>query len=299
MRNILVRTTFKDDLILLKAFYKFYSAIWNPQTFIFYIGYSRYDEAKIINDINEILNIKISYRQDSTELSSLILNTKIYIHENLHFVLYKTNSQTNAATWDGVMRPFLYRSIEGLPSVRSYKYFLNLDNDDFFYVRDVDSLLCTSTVLRVHTFEFISHNIFNLEDDFEFISLHYYYRLKGAKKLEAACKNSHLWCRALYFTEPYRNETHVGRADGCAKFDELKPVQFDQLDNVCFAFGCIDLNYLIHSKSWLQSSAKDTSKFKYSREEVIANFHDYYRLTEKERQNNIIVKCNELKTYFL
>ena len=77
MRNILVRTTFKDDLILLKAFYKFYSAIWNPQTFIFYVGYSRYDEAKIINDINESLNIKISYRQDSTELNTPLFNLDI------------------------------------------------------------------------------------------------------------------------------------------------------------------------------------------------------------------------------
>ena len=299
MRNILLRTTFKDDLILLKPFYRFYSAIWDPQTYIFYIGYSRYDEAKIINEINRALNINISYSGASTEYALLIQNTRIYVANNLYFVLYKTQAQTTAATWDSVMRPFLYRNISGIPSVNGYKYFLNLDNDDFFYVRDVDRVLRTSSVLRAHTFEFISHPTFDLEADFEFISSHYYYRLKGAKKTEVNVCNSHGWCRALYLTDPYRNETHVGRGESCASYDEVKPVQFDQLDGVCFAFGCIDLNYLLNSKYWLQSSAADTSIFRYSRETLIENFADYYRLRETERQNNIIVTCNELKRYFV
>ena len=299
MRNILLRTTFKDDLVLLKPFYRFYAAIWNPRTYIFYIGYSRYEKAKIINDINTALNIKISYSGATTEFTPLIQNTEIYIADNLYFVLYKTQMQTTAATWDSVMRPFLYRNITGLPSVAGYNHFLNLDNDDFFYVKDVDTLLRNSTVLRAHTFEFLSQSQFDLAADFEFISSHYYYRLKGAKKTEVNVGNSHGWCRALYLTDPYRNETHVGRGETCATYDEVKPLRFDELDNVCFAFGCIDLNYLLNSKYWLQSSATDTSIFRYSRETLIENFADYYQLTEAERQNNIIVTCNELKRYFI
>jgi hypothetical protein len=297
MHNILLRTTFKDELFLLKPFYKFYKDIWDPETYVFYVGYSKYSESKMITDINDSLGIHIVYRSDANGLESHIRNVKLYTYENLIFVLYETEPTTLAVTWDQIMRPFLYRNITGLPDIRAYKHYLNLDNDDFFYVKDVPRAIEMGT-LCTHTFEFISHETFSLDKDMEFISSHYYYRLKGAKKRELTLANSHGWCRSLFLTDPYLNECHTKKSSNCARFDKLKDMSFNDLDDVCFAFGCIDLNYLLESKFWLQSSEENVNKYAHSREKVIQDFHDYYTLTDAERAANIIVKCNELKKYF-
>ena len=58
MNNILVKTTFKDHLILLKPFHKFYTKYWNPKTFIYYIGYTQDDNKTIIKSIEHTLNIE-------------------------------------------------------------------------------------------------------------------------------------------------------------------------------------------------------------------------------------------------
>jgi len=298
MHNILLRTTFKDDLFLLKPFYNFYKDIWNPETYVFYIGYSKYSESTIIADINNSLGIHVVYTRDTNGLAPHIRNVKLYTYNNMLFVLYEAERTTLADTWNMLMRPFLYADISGLPDIHAYKYYLNLDNDDFFYVKDVPRVLNQGTTLHTHTLEFISHETFSLDKDMEFISSAYYYRLKGAKKREITIANSHVWCRSLFLRHPYRNECHTAKSTNCTRFDELKDMSFNDLDDVCFAFGCIDLKYLLESKFWLQSSEENTNKHVHSSEKVTKDFHDYYTLTDAERAANIIVKCNELKKYF-
>jgi hypothetical protein len=214
------------------------------------------------------------------------------------FVLYEAERTALADTWNMVIRPFLYARISGLPDIRAYKYYLNLDNDDFFYVKDVPRVLNQGTTLHMHALEFISQESFSLDKDMEFVSSSYYYRLKGAKKKAILPANSHGWCRSLFLRDPYRNECHTTKSASCKMFDTLKDVSFNDLDGVCFAFGCIDLNYLLESKFWLQSSDDNVNKHAHSREKIIRDFHDYYTLTDAERAANIIVKCNELKKYF-
>lgn len=297
MRNILLRTTFKDDLVLLKPFYNFYKDIWDPETYIFYIGYSKFTEADIIAGIESKLDIKVTYSSTGSELSSLIMNTKIYIHKNLYFVLYKSEANTPTIRWDSIMRPFLYKDMTGIPRPDGYKYYINVDNDDFFYVKDIDSALKTP-VLKVHALEFISQEKFNLDNEMQFISSSYYYRLKGTLHKEVSIiSNNHKWCRTLFLNEPYNNETHTGRSESCSRFDRRK-MSFEEVDNVCFAFGCLDLDYLLNSKYWLQSEKDDISKVNYSREEIVMSFYDYYTLTEGEKANNLIIGCNWLKRYF-
>jgi hypothetical protein len=118
-------------------------------------------------------------------MHSYIKNSKIYKYNNLYFVLYETIKDSEPGIWSN-MRNFLYR-ISNLPNIKNYKYYLNLDNDDFFYVKNVKQILNNYKVLRTHAFEFISHNKFNLKHDFEFISNNYYFRLKG-KNMELTPK---------------------------------------------------------------------------------------------------------------
>jgi hypothetical protein len=299
MRNILLRTTFKDDLVLLKPFYAFYKDIWDPEAYVFYIGYSKYDEATILQKIQESLNIQLEYISKTNEMPPRIVNTKIYKSNTLFFVLYATEAQTEASTWDSVMRPFLYMRIDGLPSVNRFKHYLNLDNDDFFYVKDVDECLRTQSILKTHTFEFISQMKFDINNDFEFISSHYYYRLKGAYNRPIHInENNHGWCRHLFLTDPYRVETHQGPSDICSEFNTIRDISFQELDSVCFAFGCLDLDYLLNSKYWLQTDRHTTSKFKHNVNKITHDFNKYYLITDEERKNNLIINCNALKRYF-
>lgn len=299
MRNILLKTTFKDDLTLLKPFYAFYKDIWNPETYIFYIGYNKATAADLIQQIEDRLQITLVYASVGSEAEPSIRNTRIYTHANLWFVLYETEANPSAALWDFFMRPFLYKEMTGIPRPEGYRHYLNVDNDDFFYVKDVDAAL-SKPVLQAHALEFLSQEKFDLGQPMQFISSSYYYRVKGAlqQELRIDRDNAHNWCRSLFLSSPYKNETHVGISESCAPFRTIRDIPFEELDNVCFAFGCIDLEYLLNAKYWLQSAREDTTRANYSRETIVQNFNDYYIVTDTERAKNLILTCDWLKKYF-
>lgn len=296
--NILVKTTFKDNLILLKPFINFYNDIWKPEKYIIYIGYSQNNKEEIINNINKIINSKILFNKKLKEYTNHIKNTEVYSYSIYDFVLYETSINTPANVWDGVLRPFLYKLDIYIIS-KEYKFFLNLDNDDFFYIKDVNKLLGENNqIVNFHTFEFIPHKIFNIDNDFEFISNHYFYRLKGTKR-NCSIKNSHGYCRTVYLTNRYKNETHTKKNNTCFLYDKIQNINIDNLDNVCFAFGCLDLNYLLYNKQWLQSSNTNTNKFYHTHDKVINDFNQYYTLNDYDKQNNIIFTYNSIKKYFI
>jgi len=299
MNNILVKTTFKDNLILLKPFINFYNDIWNPETYIIYIGYAKQDKQNIINEINNILNCKIQYIKKLHNIDTIVEDTELYSYSNYNFVLYKTTVNTPARIWDGGIRPFLLK-LDSYIVKQTYKFFINVDNDDFFYVKNVKKLLESNKgSIKFHTFEFIPHKTFNINDNFEFISNPYFYRIKSLRK-SMNIKNSHNYCRELYIDNRYMNEGHTEhRKEVCKLYDEIKEININDFDYVCFAFGCLDLDYLLNTKQWLQSSGDSTNIFEHSRDKIISDFNNYYTLNENDRSNNIIFAYNNLKKYFL
>ena len=96
------------------------------------------------------------------------------------------------------------------------------------------------------------------------------------------------------------NERHTEhRKEVCKLYDEIKEININDFDYVCFAFGCLDLDYLLNTKQWLQSSGDSTNIFEHSRDKIISDFNNYYTLNENDRSNNIIFAYNNLKKYFL
>ena len=108
MNNVLIKTTFKDHLVFLKPFYKFYKKYWNPRTFIFYIGYTYNDSKDIIKVIEDKFNEKISLINNYQTNIPYANKIEIYNLKNMVFVLYKTVQNMEANIFNMVLRPKLY-----------------------------------------------------------------------------------------------------------------------------------------------------------------------------------------------
>tara|TARA_E500000331_G_scaffold357951_1_gene421802 strand:- start:2490 stop:3416 length:927 start_codon:yes stop_codon:yes gene_type:complete len=307
VRNILVRTYFRNDLFLLKPFYKFYKDIWNPKTFVFFIGFSEGNIEDIVETINNQMKIEIKFFSNGKTLSKYIENTKIYKHEEKYFVIYETTKLTYQNIWDNIMRSFLLK-MNDFVSLKDYDFYINTDNDDFFYTKNPDKILNEKVVFKTHTLEMIPQKEFEISNDMMFISHGYFFRMKGSfvnTNNKLSYKNSHSYCRNLFLKEPFKNECHfIKNDDNCHLFDHLRNWDFEELDNVCFAFGCPDFRYLLKTKPFLQSNVqritgKHINKHNFSQTEIKDHFQKFYTLTDDEMKNNIIINCNALKKYFV
>lgn len=298
MRDILVKTYFRDDIFLLLPFYRFYKDIWDPKHFIFYIGCSKMTILEMIDKIEKRFKIKLNFKSNLIELKPYVCSTCLYQHDDKTFIIYDTDKNASQNKWDNTIRPFLL-NITDISIPNRFKYFITTDNDDFFYCKNPDEILKTDKIFRAHTLEMIPQKEFSLDNKLMFISHSYFYRIKGCKKEEINIINSHNYCRNLHLLEKNKNEYHSGKnSKSCCDFDSKRVINFDELDNVCFAFGCIDLNYLINSKNWIQSKKSNIEVHNYSMEEIIKEFNTNYTLTENELEQNIIIDCSELKKYF-
>ena len=300
MNNILIKTTFKDHLILLKPFHKFYTKYWNPKTFIYFIGYTQNDNITIIKSIENIFNIEIKLFNDKKYNLSNAQNIEIYYNQHIYFVLYKTDKYMDGPTWSN-LRNNLYNFIHKFDIFNNYDFYLNTDNDDFFYVKDISNYLNnyknTENYDNFHALEYIPNKIFNNNDDFLFISNSYFFRTKGCINDELTKKTSHNWCRKLNLKDKILNEWHTKKNVNCDLFDKTSNKSLKTIDMVCFCFGCLDLNYLLNNKYWIQSS-NNTEKYKHAYDDLIDAFNKYYTLTSKELENNNIIEINIFKTIF-
>jgi hypothetical protein len=66
---------------------------------------------------------------------------------------------------------------------------------------------------------------------------------------------------------------------------------------ICFCFGCLDLNYLLNNKYWIQSS-NITENSKHTSSALIDEFNKYYTLTQEELKKNCIITINIFKDIF-
>lgn len=310
MNNLLITTTFKNSIVLLKPFYLFYKDIWNPRQFCFFIGVS--DNSKIdifYNNICKYLNIILtesSYNFENINITNAY-NIKLYKgNENINIVFYNTELHYNSNVWAN-LRNNLFRLLHKYEEFNTFDYYLNTDNDDFFYLKDVNNYLINYNINKdsntFHAIEFLSQDYFNIENDFNFISHNYFFRMKSIKKQKLDYVSSHGWCRKIFLNDKLRNEAHTGKhIHICNEFDNKlinnKLNDINDFDRVCFSFGCIDLNFLIEDKHYLQSS-NITEKYSHNRNELEEHFRNYYKLTEEEKSKNIIINCNFLKKYFI
>lgn len=308
MNNILISTTFKDSITLLKPFYLFYKDIWNPRQFIFFIGVSDLDSrVNYYNNICKFLNITLEETSYNFDNIKNAYNIKLYKgNQDINIIFYNTEKEYSANIWTN-LRNNLFKTIHKYNEFNTFDYYLNTDNDDFFYVNNITNYLSNYNLNKntntFHAIEFLSQNNFNIENDFNFISHHYYFRKKGCKKEKLDTISSHGWCRGIYLNSKIQNETHIGKdIHICNEFDnklinnQLNTIK--SFDRVCFSFGCLDLNFLIEDKHFLQTNII-TEKYSHSIELLKENFSNYYKLTKEEENKNIIIKCNFLKKYFI
>ena len=302
MNNVLIKTTFKNSLILFKPFYKFYKDVWNPKKIVFIIGYSNniFTEIDLIEKIEDMLNMKFKINSIDVNINNAYNIKMLDSDENISILLYNTEEHYSAGVWSN-LRNNLYSLINNFKNYDTFDYYLNTDNDDFFYIKDVKHYLKNYNEVNddyFHSVEFLSHDNFDLSQNFNFISGSYYYRLKGLKN-EVNRKTSHGWCRKLNLNDKIKNEWHVGLTHNCKKFDS----NFDNFKNIdynmlCFCFGCLDLNFFLNDKHWIQCQ-KITEQYEYSISQKKILFNNYYKLTDEEKKNNIILECNFLKKYFI
>lgn len=302
MNNILIKTTFKNSTILLKPFYNFYKDIWNPKKFVFIIGYSTniFNEIDLIKNIENILNTKFNKLSLNNKLNNAYDIKLLDDNENISILLYRTEEFYDVSVWDN-LRYKLYNLIHTFSQYNTFEYYLNTDNDDFFYLDNVKNYLASYQEINddyFHALEFISHDKFDLTSDFNFISGAYYYRLNYANLLRNR-SNSHIWCRKLNLKSKYKNEWHSGINCACKNFD----IMIDKSENInynmiCFCFGCLDLEFLLKDKHFMNTE-KNTEKYKYNKSKILYSFNKNYKLTKEEKKNNIILQCNFLKKYFI
>jgi len=127
--------------------------------------------------------------------------------------------------------------------------------------------------------------------------------MKSVKKQKLDCVSSHSWCRKIYLNNKLKNEGHVGKdIHICDDFDNKlnnnKLNDINDFDRVCFSFGCLDVNFLLEDKHYLQSS-NITEKYSHNKRDLTEHFRNYYKLTQDEINKNIIINCNFLQKYFI
>ena len=182
---------------------------------------------------------------------------------------------------------------------------MNTDNDDYFYVKNLeeylDNYLSNSEEYEYfHTLEFIPHESLSKNSDFQFISYHYYYMDKAQDKMKN--ENSHNFCRKINLNDRYLNETHVGtdvlEIKNCYNF-KTQYTKFEEIDRACFAFGVLDLDYLLSTKQFVQATDDYDKKeaFELTNDEIVEKFYNYYLLTEEEREKYKIFNLNFLQKF--
>jgi hypothetical protein len=71
------------------------------------------------------------------------------------------------------------------------------------------------------------------------------------------------------------------------------------MDNICFSFGCLSKEFFINNMFWDQSQ-KDCSMINtIEKEKLEENFNKYYKLSDDDKKNNVILTINDLKDFFI
>ncbi len=304
MHNIIVKTTFKNNLELLKPFYNFYKSVWNPKTFVFLVGCTEGIPIELAK-ISKLMRYKLDMRKKLGDIK-FASGITLYQYGNMMYILYNTKKHySSARVWDK-LRGDLFRYIEKHINPKdSYERTLSVDNDDFFYVKNVSETIKKSKIY-FHALEFLPPLKLKKGEKFQFISTRYYYTFKANR---GKIHPSHGLCSEL--TWPiFSNVGHAIKTkelqssclEKLSKFEKHNAVKLSEMDGFSFSFGCLDLDYLIRSKHWLQSMRQNdgqvTMTHKLSRKDIEKEFKTNFILTEEEKSTNIIFEVSGFEEFF-
>ena len=305
---LLVTSFWDNDYDLLLFFKNFYDDIWKKPDFLFICGYSSDNDKSIVKLFSEKLSInfkrnRLTYFRYNDKFAS---NFRVYRSENYYLITYKTIQNKTAFQWDRLVKTMLSLIFIKKKLFDKYEFYITTANDDYFYVKDSEEYLknykdTPSEYEYFHTLEYLPNDNFNVDDSFEFISHPYYFIHKAEKRFTNS--NRHLLCRKINLKDKLLPEVHVSVTNlsnsNCYNF-EKNYLDFDQFDRVCFSIGCLDLNYLINSKSFLQAStaSKGIEKYNYEISEIKDSFYKHHKLSTKEISESQIFNADKLKKYF-
>lgn len=302
--NLLIKTTFKNNLYLLRPFYKFHQAVWKPRRFVFIIGYT----GTLEEETQKIEKIFPSYSLKKSEsigsVGKLARSMVLFKEGHLFFVLYKTDQNYDTTfTWDR-LKGDIFRHINKYIDDGKFKRHLTVDNDDFHYVKDPEEAI-KKDVVFFHSMEFIPGKEKPKKDsDFVFIGMRYFFRRKGCGGVVA---NSCSGCSVISW-EKYNNVCHNSKHDKLKynickeKLKDFKngisDKKLDDLDSFCFSFSCLSLSSLLKEKHWVSSIAKPTMRHSIGKDKIIDQFNKYYTLSEEEINSAICLKVNDFQRFF-
>lgn len=301
--NLLVKTTFKNNLSLLKPFYEFHKDVWKPRRFCFIIGYTG-TEKEEIGKLKKILpHVIFKNGKSIGNIRELVKDLTIFEYENLYFCLYKTPEKyKEPSTWDR-LKGDIFKKINPHVDDGKFKRHLTVDNDDFHYVRDPKEALEKDLVF-FHSVELVPQKRFTENMDLDFISCRYFFRIKGTGgKVSNNCGH----CSVIEWKK-YNNVSHFFRDVELKKKkckERLKDysngvniARLDDLDGFCFSFSCMSLEYLLNEKHWLSTTQKPTMAHTLGKSKIVEDFLKNYTLNEKELSSTRIFRVNDLKKYF-
>ena len=301
--NLLIKTTFKNNLSLLKPFYEFHKDVWDPRRFCFIVGYTG-TEKEEIEKIAKILPFLIFEKgKPIGDIRDLVTNMNMFNHENIYFFLYKTPEKyAEPSTWDR-LKGDIFKKIDPYIDDGKFKRHLTVDNDDFHYVKNPKESLGKDLVF-FHSVELIPGKRLISQMDFDFISCRYFFRIKGTGgKVSNNCHH----CSVIEWKK-FNNVSHyfedadkkIKKCKG--KLDDyhngINVSKLEELDGFCFSFSCPSLQFLLNEKHWLNTTSKPTMTHSLEKGKIIEDFEKNYTLNEKELSSVKIFRVNDIKKYF-
>ena len=294
--DLLIVSTFKHNYEYLKAYHNFYKKIWKCKKFLFYMGiYTNIKEH--IKEINQILDIKlIKYSYINYE-NNYMKKLELYNYENIYIIFYETQKHYDSHEVWISLKEIIKQITKSLNNL-NLEYNIMTDCDDFCYVKN-PYLEITKNEIEFHNLEFIPQENFSLKNNFDFISNHYYFRIKGLNK-PLNKKNSHNYCHRIFVNDYC---PHIGECKYCSVFDNKyqngDKISYKNMDNICFSFGCLSKDYFINNMFWDQSSSDCKMINNIDKKELEENFNKYYKLSDDDKKNNVILTINDLKEFFI
>ena len=105
MSKILITSTWKNNFMLMKPFYKFYKEVWENQDMLFLIGMT-----SNIDDILEIIKNKLDIDIKLIQKNTYFQEDYLYFINNVYFFIYRTEEKMPANIWNN-FRIILYKYI--------------------------------------------------------------------------------------------------------------------------------------------------------------------------------------------
>lgn len=279
-------TTYKDNFDFMESFVKYYNQEWGIKKFYFIIGITKKSfPEKIIKRIQK-------------------LNRGPLL--NIEYILFNTNEIVSESLWGKQKKKYFSILNKSIPD--KYYKFLNIDNDEFYYVKN-KNILKDREELHFHFVEFVPREIFDLMHDFRWSLQGWFYRVNSFKdkenvvvkkqirlnellkiKRDMTEKNgatplnniTHQWCKVINFKRKNIMNClrHEDGGNLCMKIKKIKKtsniLNLLKANYFCYHLAILDKDYFINKKpKWLNPR---TNKIKHQAGDINTNIEDYFKM---------------------